>query len=185
MARILFGEVNPSGKLPFTVPRKEDDLPYFYPDIDSINYGYYHGYTLMDKKNIEPAYRFGFGLSYTDFTYDSLMLDKTEMGKDDTLHVSVQVTNTGKMAGEEIVQLYVGFKNSAVDRPVKLLRGFEKEAIAPGDTKTITIPVMAKDLAWYNPDAKQWMIDAMEYELYVGSSSTEKDLLQSSFVIDK
>ena len=183
LARVLFGEANPGGKLPFTVPRKEEDLPYFYPDVDSIHYGYYHGYTLMDKNNIEPAYRFGFGLSYTDFAYDSLVLDKTEISKDDTLNVSVQVTNTGKMAGEEIVQLYVGFKNSAVDRPVKLLRGFEKEAIAPGETKTISIPVMAKDLAWYNPKTGQWVVDAMEYELYVGASSAEGDLMQTYFSI--
>ncbi|UCG28896.1 MAG: glycoside hydrolase family 3 C-terminal domain-containing protein, partial [Bacteroidales bacterium] len=183
LANILFGEVNPSGKLPFTIPEEESHLPYFNPRVDSINYGYYHGYTLFDKENIKPAYPFGFGLSYTDFEYDSISLDKTQMGINDTLNVSVQVTNTGTSAGEEVVQLYIGFSNSTVDRPVKLLRGFEKRELAPGETKTIKIPVAARDLARYDPATKQWVVDAMKYELYVGPSSSESDLLKSSFSI--
>ena len=183
LANILFGQANPSGKLPFTVPKDEKHLPFFQADIDSIHYGYYHGYTLLDKKNIEPAYPFGFGLSYTNFKYDKLHLDKDVIGKDGSLNASVEVSNTGKVAGQEVVQLYVGFRNSIIDRPVKLLRGFEKVKILPGETNTIRIPLAAKDLAWYNPETKEWVIDEMEYELYVGSSSAERDLLKSSFRI--
>lgn len=183
VANILFGEVNPSGKLPLTIPEDEDHLPYFYPDVEAIEYGYYHGYTLLDKEDIEPAYPFGYGLSYTEFAYDSLQLNKAVLNEQDTLKMSVQVTNTGDMSGDEIVQVYVGFKNSIVNRPAKLLRGFNRASLPPGETKTITIPVYTKDLAWYNPEIHQWVIDAMEYEVYVGSSSDESNLLKSSFTI--
>jgi beta-glucosidase len=185
LANILFGEVNPSGKLPLTVPKQEDHLPYFFPDVDSIHYGYYHGYTLLDKKGIEAAYPFGFGLSYTEFEYDSLWLDKTALTTDDTLKVAVRVSNTGDRAGEEIVQVYAGFRNGIVDRPVKLLRGFDREYIEPGETKIVTIPVYTKDLAWYDPDAGQWVVDTMEYEIYAGPSSAAKKLLQASFFISE
>jgi beta-glucosidase len=185
LSNILFGVVNPCGKLPLTIPAREQDLPYFKADIDSIHYGYYHGYTLLDKSNLQAAYPFGFGLSYTTFTYANIRMDNDHIGVTDTLHVSVDVTNTGHVAGEEVVQLYLGFEHSAVDRPVKLLRGFEKTMIAPSETKTITIPVSARDLAWYNPDTRAWVVDEMEYEVYVGSSSAERDLLKTSFSVEK
>jgi len=184
LANILFGKVNPSGKLPLSIPKEEDHLPFFQADIDSIHYGYYHGYTLLDKENIEPAYPFGFGLSYTNFEYSNLQLDKTQLIQSDTLLVSVDVTNTGEMTGEEVVQLYIGFENSTVDRPVKLLRGFEKERLNPRQTKTVNIPVAAKDLAWYNSDNKAWEVENMQYSVFVGGSSNWEALLQSDFTIE-
>lgn len=183
VANILFGEVNPSGKLPLTVPADEDDLPFFKANIDSIHYGYYHGYTLLDKEKIQPAYPFGFGLSYTDFEYENLQLNQERLGVEDTLQVRVDVSNTGEISGEEVAELYIGFENSGIDRPVKLLRGFEKLEIAPGETKTIRIPVAMRDLAWYNPDQKEWQIEQMEYQVFVGGSSRPQDLLSSTFQI--
>lgn len=183
LSNILFGNVSPSGKLPLTIPKTESDLPFFQADIDSIRYEYYHGYTKLDKEQIEAAYPFGFGLSYTTFAYSNLRMDKDRMAIDDTVRVSVDVTNTGAVAGREIVQLYVGFEQSSVDRPVKLLRGFHKEEIGPNQTTTVTIPVAIKDLAWYDPEVRQWQIERMTYDVFVGGTSRKDDLLAGTFIV--
>jgi len=173
LANILFGKVNPSGKLPFTIPKDPAHLPYFKIDIDEIEYGYYHGYTLMEKKNIEPAFPFGFGLSYTEYSYENIRVESTE----EKIIVSVDISNIGAISGEEIVQLYVGFENSSVDRPLKLLRGFKRVALKPKETKTVSIDVKKKDLAWYNSDNREWEVERIEYTIYIGSSSENEDLL--------
>ena len=173
LANILFGKVNPSGKLPFTIPKDSAQLPYFDIYVDEIEYGYYHGYTLMEKEKIEPAFHFGFGLSYTEYAYKNLRVKSTE----EKIVVNVDVSNIGAIAGEEIVQLYVGFENSSVDRPIKLLRGFKRVALNPNETKTVSIEVKKNDFAWYNPDNRVWEVENIEYAIYVGSSSKNEDLL--------
>ncbi len=184
LANILYGKANPSGKLPFSIARNVADYPYFTPYTKSIDYGYYHGYTLFEKKNLEIAYPFGFGLSYSTFEFSNLSIAKDSINKEGKLQVTIDVTNTGAMAGEEVVQLYIGFKNSAVDRPVKLLRAFDKIDLEPTETKTVALEVLAKDLAWYNPELKQWEIEAMEYELFVGNSSDKNDLIEQRFTVE-
>jgi len=174
LANILFGKVNPSGKLPVSIPKDPADLPFFDRNADEIEYGYYHGYTLMDKKKCEPAFPFGFGLSYTNYNYKNLQAKTTV----DSIIASVTVSNIGSIAGEEIAQLYIGFENSAVDRPLKILRGFKKIPLEPDESKTISIEVKKKDLAWYNPETKSWEIEDMKYSIYVGSSSSANDLLK-------
>jgi beta-glucosidase len=183
LARVLFGEVNPSGKLPFAVPADEGNLPEFDRYAETAEYGYYHGYTLFDKEDIEVAYPFGYGLSYTTFECMPPVIESTQMGKDDTLRVTVGVTNTGDYLGEEVVQMYVGFSNSKVERPVKLLRGFDKVAVLPGDTFTVALELPIKELAWYNPATSSWEIEEMDYELYTGKSSAKEDLKETSFTI--
>jgi beta-glucosidase len=173
LANILFGKVNPSGKLPFTIPKDQAHLPYFDIYVDEIEYGYYHGYTLMEKENIEPAFPFGFGLSYTEYSYKNIRVESTE----ERITVSVDISNIGAVAGEEIVQLYIGFENSRVDRPKKLLRGFKKVALKSKETKTVSIDVRKTDFAWYNPDNKAWEVESIKYTIYVGSSSKNEDLL--------
>ncbi|MHA1458044.1 MAG: beta-glucosidase family protein [Promethearchaeota archaeon] len=173
LANILFGKVNPSGKLPITIPKDPAQLPYFKIDVDEIEYGYYHGYTLMEKENIEPAFPFGFGLSYTEYSYKNIRVELT----DKKIIVSVDVSNTGTVAGEEIVQLYVGFENSSVDRPIKLLRGFKRVALIPNEKKSVSIEIKKKNLAWYNPDNRVWEIESIKYTIYIGSSSKNEDLL--------
>ena len=184
LANVLYGKVNPSGKLPFSIARNDSDYPYFNPYTLKIDYGYYHGYTLFEKKNIEVAYPFGFGLSYTTFAYDILEIETTELDKADVLKASVHISNTGDVFGEEIVQLYVGFKNSKIDRPVKLLRGFDKISIEPGQMEKVDFEVKIEDLAWYDPEAKEWKIEAMEYELYIGASSEESKLMKDTFKVN-
>ncbi|TFG17364.1 MAG: glycosyl hydrolase [Promethearchaeota archaeon] len=175
IANILFGKVNPSGKLPFTIPKKESDLPFFKAHIDEIEYGYYHGYTLMDKNGITPRFPFGFGLSYTQFKYDNLTLKSLE----EKIIASIDVTNTGKKEGEEIVQLYVGFENSNIERPKKLLKGFHKVLLTPNQTQRVSIEISKKDLAWYNPETKRWEIEDINYSIYMGNSSKEEDLVST------
>ncbi|MEL6941796.1 MAG: fibronectin type III-like domain-contianing protein, partial [Bacteroidota bacterium] len=184
LANILYGEANPSGKLPFSIAQKQEDYPVFQPFATKVKYDYYHGYTLFEKQNKATAYSFGFGLSYSDFSYANLQMERTKVSKDSTLSVSVEVTNTSDVAGKEVVQLYVGFSNSQVDRPVKLLRDFKKVELNPQESKVVKLEVKIEDLAWYNPDIEKWVVDAMEYELYVGGSSKESDLLKSSFIVD-
>jgi len=184
LANILYGKVNPSGKLPFSIARNDADYPYFNPYTLKIDYGYYHGYTLFEKKNLEVAYPFGYGLSYTTFAYDNLELENPELEKTGVVKASVNIKNTGDVFGEEIVQLYIGFKNSKIDRPIKLLRAFDKIDLEPGETKLVNLEVMIEDLAWYDPEVKEWKIEEMEYELYIGASSEESKLLQSTFAVN-
>jgi beta-glucosidase len=183
LARVLFGDVNPSGKLPLTTPEDEKQLPFFDEFADSIEYGPYHGYTLFDWNGQEPAFPFGHGRSYTTYTYANLAVATPRVPADGRVDVAVDVTNTGARAGEEVVQLYVGFEGAPVERPLKLLRAFAKVALAPGETRTVPLHVAARDLARYDPEAKAWKVDAMRYGVFVGPSSRTADLLKSSFTV--
>jgi beta-glucosidase len=181
LARILFGDVNPSGKLTVTIPSDPAQLPPFDPHADSVEYGYYHGYALADQKGYKPAFPFGYGLSYTTFKYSNLRLSAPQLAPDGALAVTVDVTNTGPRAGKEVVELYAGFPHARVDRPVKLLRGFTKAALAPGEKKTVAFTVHASDLAYYDPQAAAWRVEPVEHEILVGGSSRPADLLKATF----
>ncbi len=182
IARVLLGDVNPSGKLTFTVAADPSWLPPFTPRAPSIEYGYYHGYTLAEKKGVEPAFAFGHGLSYTRFTYTNLQLAAESLPADGgSLEVSVDVTNSGTRAGREVVELYIGFPNAAVDRPRKLLRGFEKVPLTPGETRRVTFHVPSADLAYWDPSARAWRVEPVVHEVLVGGSSRQADLLSASF----
>jgi beta-glucosidase len=181
LARVLFGDVNPGGKMPLTTPTNERQLPPFDEFADSITYGPYHGYTLLDKNREEPAFPFGYGLSYTTYAYANLKVMTPAVGPDGRVDVTVDVSNTGARAGEEVVQLYVGFEGSKVERPVKLLRAFSKVPLAPGETRTVPLSVAVKDLAWYDVDTRGWKVEPMTYGVLVGPSSRDRDLLKATF----
>ena len=183
LGEILFGEVNPSAKTPCTFPKSEDQLPKFDREAKKATYDCYHGYRFIDKHNYEPRYPFGFGLSYTTFSYSNVRLDKSEIGTNGQVLISVDVRNTGNMEGEEILQLYIGYKNSSVDRPVKELKGVGKISLAPDDVKTVSIKLDVKDLAYYDVESRSWIVEKIEYSVYIGSSSREVDLLKTSFRI--
>ena len=183
LGEILFGDVNPSAKNPCTFPKSEDQLPEFDRDAKKVTYGCYHGYRFIDKHGYEPRYPFGFGLSYTTFSYSNVRLDKNETGSNGYILISVDVKNTGNMAGDEIVQLYIGYKNSSVDRPVKELKGIGKVSLEPDKTQTVSIKLDVKDLAYYDVDSRSWIVEKLEYLLYIGSSSRNEDLLKKSFKI--
>ncbi len=171
LAGILFGDVNPSGKLPFVVPYQESDLPHVDWEATDQYYEYYHGYTRLDKAGVKPLRSYGFGLSYTSFAY----ANPQAAVKGDTLCTSVEVTNTGSRAGDEVVQLYVGFEHSAVDRPVRQLRGFQRVHLDPGETKTVRISVPLEKLQWYHPAYRRWELEHMTYGIGLGSSADPAD----------
>lgn len=184
IAEIIFGEVNPSGKLPFAWPKSTAGLPRFDKKAKSIEYGYYHGYRLFDRTGLEPAFAFAFGLSYTQYACGNLRLGASRIGKTGKLNVEVDVTNTGEMSGEEIVQMYVGPVGSAVDRPVRELKGFARVALKPGETKTVSMELKPEDLSYYDVERGAWYVEEIEYTVYVGSSSRPEDLrLSDSFTV--
>jgi beta-glucosidase len=183
LGEILFGDINPSAKLPAVFAKSEDQLPCFDTNVTEIEYGYYHGYRLMDKEGYEPTYPFGYGLSYTSYSYNNLRIDKSTISSDGEIQVSVDVTNTGNITGEEVVQMYVGYKNSSVDRSFKDLKGFDKVLLTPGESKTLNLSLKAEDLAFYNVDRKKWIVENIDYIIYVGPSSRKEDLLTTTFSI--
>ena len=181
LADILFGKVNPSAKLPCVFPKSESQLPLFDKRANSVEYGYFHGYRLMDREGNTPAFPFGFGLSYTTYAYKNLQLDQREVGVDGTLRVSVDIANTGNIAGEEVAQLYVGYDGSLVERPFKDLKGFSKVLLAPGQTRQGTFVLPVKHLAYYDEEHSSWIVEPITYTVYVGSSSRMEDLLSVQF----
>ena len=179
LAKIIYGDVNPSGKLPFTIARNSSDYPYFNPYTDTITYGYYHGYSLFEKYKKEIAYPFGHGLSYSDFKYENFNLTNNSLG-DSILFFSVDLTNISDIGGKEILQFYVGFENSEIERPLKLLRDFKKVYLKAGEKKSINFKINKNDLSYYNTEKKKWMNENIEYNFYVGSSSEKNKLLKIS-----
>ena len=178
LAKILYGDINPSGKLPFSIPKNISDYPYFNPFTDTITYGYYHGYTLFEKFGKEMSYPFGFGLSYSKFHYKNLIVSELNIS-DSTYQISFDIENISNYNGKEVAQLYVGFNESKVDRPVKLLRGFKKISIPSKEIKNVSFKLNINDLSWYNPEKKKWEIEKIKYKILVGSSSRNNDLIHS------
>ncbi len=169
LADIISGDVNPGGKLPFTIAYNDTDYPDFLHIADKereIEYGYYHGYTLFDKKNIEPQYPFGFGLSYTDFELSDFKAEKD----DKKITVDVTVKNIGDVCGDEVVQVYIASKNTEKDRPVKLLKGFNRVAVEAGKSENIKIEVPLDEIRFYAPEKADWETDKA-YTVMVGTDS--------------
>ncbi|RLD64361.1 MAG: beta-glucosidase [Bacteroidetes bacterium] len=178
LADILFGDVNPSGKLPVTFPKHYEDSPAykFYPGENSqLTYseGIYVGYRYYDTKNVEPLFPFGFGLSYTTFEYSNLKIDKKEIDKEDILNIELTVKNTGKVDGDEVVQLYIHDIESKVDRPEKELKGFKRVSLKAGESKTIQLQIDKMALSYYDVETKQWFAEPGEFEILIGSSSKD------------
>lgn len=179
IAEIVFGDVNPSGKLPFVIPADEKDLPQVDWEATEQYYGYYHGYTKLEKEGIAPLYPYGFGLSYTTFQISNPAF----CAADGVLKARCKVKNTGAVKGAEVVQLYVGFDNSKVDRPVKILRGFARVDLAPGEEKEVTIECPVEKLAYYNAFTREMEVEHMPYQVYIGTSSDNNDLLEGTVEI--
>jgi beta-glucosidase len=178
IADVLFGDVNPSGRLPQTFPRRLEDNPAYinYPGENGrvlYGEGIFVGYRYYDKKKIEPLFPFGYGLSYTTFAYRNLRLSASEVNADEDLQVFVDVQNTGLRAGQEVVQLYVRDMESTLTRPEKELKSFAKVFLQPGETKTVTLTLNRESLAYYDDGEQQWVAEAGEFEVLVGSSSRD------------
>jgi len=178
LADILYGDYNPSGKLPLTIPRTYGQLPHFERDTEKITYDFYHGYFLADQKAYHVAYPFGFGMSYTTFKYSDLnVVTPVTIDKNSDIHVSVSVENTGRVAGEEVVQIYAGYEGSSVPRHVKDLKGFGRVRLEPGEKKTFSYTIKARDFAYYSVERKKWAVEKIDYLIHVGASSKQEDLM--------
>ena len=170
IAKALFGEVNPGGKLPVTIPRSVGQLPHVYNHKPTARRGY-----LFEEK--EPLWPFGFGLSYSSFRIDSPKIESPKIRVGESTMLSVEVVNNGKVAGDEVVQLYIRDLVSSVTRPVKELKGFQRVHLAPGERQTVTFPVGAAQLEFYDRDMQR-VVEPGEFELMVGSNSQELETVQ-------
>lgn len=168
IADVLFGDINPSGKLPMSIPRSAGHIPCHYNYKPSSRRGY-----LFD--DITPLFPFGYGLSYTTFRFDNLKLEKTIIGLDESTNVHIDVTNTGNRVGEEVVQMYIRDLVSSVTRPVKELKGFKKISLKPNETKTVSLTILPEHLAFTNID-KEFVVEPGDFEIMVGNSSRDEDL---------
>jgi beta-glucosidase len=188
LADILFGDVNPSGKLPTTFPVRLQDNPAYinYPgENGKVRYGegIFVGYRYYDRKGIAPLFPFGHGLSYTTFKYSNLRLSAKALTPNELLKVRVDVTNTGKVAGKEVVQLYARDVESSVARPEKELKSFAKVELAPKQTKTVTFTLDREAFWYFDVIRNTWMVEAGDFEILVGSSSRDIRLRASVTIL--
>ena len=184
---ILFGKVNPSGKLAETIPYKLSDNPSYlnFPgDGQKVEYkeGVFVGYRYYDTKEMPVRYPFGYGLSYTTFEYSDLQLSSDKIKDTDKLKVTLKVKNTGNRAGKEIVQLYVADKTGAASRPVKELKNFVKVELQPQEEKTVEMELDKRSFAWYNTDIHDWYAASGEYEILAAASSRDIRLKKTVYV---
>ncbi len=175
LAQILTGEINPSGKLPFSYIQERSEAPEFagYKDPGlKVNYseGVFVGYRYYDRNGIKPLFPFGHGLSYTTFKYDNLRIKKTGPA---ACEVAFDVKNTGPVAGAETAQLYVGPRHPPVPRPVRELKGFARIQLAPGETRTVTLPLGERAFEFFDPSKNQWTLAAGTFDVFIGASSRD------------
>jgi beta-glucosidase len=178
IADVLFGKVNPSGKLAETFPVRLEDSPAFlnFPGENrEVLYGerIYVGYRYYDIKNIAPLYPFGHGLSYTTFEYSDISVSKDVFSDTDSLTVSFKVKNTGSVAGKEVTQLYISDLVSSLPRPNKELKKFAKIELQPGESKLVTVKLGCRDFSYFNPRPHVWVAESGDFEILIGSSSRD------------
>ncbi len=166
LAKVLFGDYNPGGHLVTTWPKSIDQLPAM------MDYDIRHGRTYMYFKG-DPLYPFGYGLSYTTFSYANLKTSSAELASDGAITVSVEVTNTGSRSGDEVIQLYVKHLKSKVERPGEELKGFQRVTLKPNETRTVQIPLKASTLAFWDETQLQFKVEAEPVKLMIGSSSKD------------
>ena len=187
IASVLTGDVNPSGKLPFTFPASLQDVGAHklgeYPGTprsdgspivdQKYNEGIFVGYRWADKEKTKPLFSFGHGLSYTTFAYGKAVADKKVMGQDEMLTITLLVTNTGCREGSEVIQLYISDLKSSLPRPVKELKGFSKVKLAPGETREVTFTIGKEALSFFDDTRHEWVTEPGKFEAWIGASSTD------------
>lgn len=185
LASVLMGDVNPSGKLPFTFPKRLEDNSahalgeFVYERSDKVidvkyNEGILVGYRWADKqKNVKPLFPFGHGLSYTTFDYGKAVADKKEMASDEVLTITVPITNTGDREGAEVVQLYISDLKSSLPRPIKELKGFRKVRLAPGETAHVTFTIGKDALSYYDDTKQSWVAEPGKFEAIIAASAAD------------
>jgi beta-glucosidase len=177
-ARVIFGEVNPSGKLPFTLPATlSDSAPIALDDYNAeqalYKEGVFVGYRWFEKNNIKPNFAFGHGLSYSTFALSDLRIPAVFDNANGKITVAVTIKNTGKVAGAEVVQLYLGDEQASVPRPVRELKGFQKVSLQPGEVKTLNFDLQLRDLSFWDVNTHNWLAEAGVFNVYLGASSDD------------
>jgi beta-glucosidase len=179
VADLLFGDLAPGGKLPFTWPRTVGQVPLVYSHTISHEPAN-QGRRYWDEEST-PLYPFGYGLSYGRFEYRDLTLDRDRIQAGQTVTASVTVTNTGERAGDEVAQLYIRQRHGTASRPVRELKGFQRLTLEPGESRTLELPLGPDELRYWNAAARDWVIDATTIDVFAGGDSTAE--LTASFVI--
>lgn len=184
IADLIFGAVNPSGKLAVTVPRRLEDTPAFlhFPGENNRHLygeGVFVGYRYYDKRQLAPLFPFGFGLSYTSFALGDLVVDKPEFSDQESVTVTCTVTNTGRRPGKEVVQLYVTDRKSRLARPPKELKGFVKVALAPEESQTVSFALNDRDFSYYDPALGRWVAESGAFDILIGTSAADIHLRQT------
>lgn len=173
LAEILFGDAAPSGRLPFSIPEREEDLTPFDNVSPSVTYGYLHGYRHLARMGTAPAHPFGGGLSYTTFGYSGLSLSAATVRSGQTVTATVTVTNRGAVRAVETAQLYVAARGSRVERAPRDLRAFAQVDLGPGESRPVTLTLRADDLAYWDVATSAWVLEPIEYEVIVGHDSAD------------
>jgi len=180
LSALIFGEVNPSGKLPITFPKYLSDSPAHaskrtYPGDENVYYeeGIFVGYRYFDSKNIESLFPFGYGLSYTTFVYENLRLDKEKISGDELVTITVDIINSGDCSGAEVVQLYIQDIVSSIERPIKELKGFKKIKLKPGEKSNVMFTIGKRDLSFFDENSRSWKTEEGEFNILIGSSSRD------------
>ena len=191
LAEIIFGDINPSGKLPASFEKKWSDNPVYRSYYDTTSIGRVHyseglflGYRFYDSKNVEPLFPFGFGLSYTTFEYSNLKISPESTQKIDKISVEFDVKNSGKVAGADVAQIYIHQVSCKVQRPYKELKAFKKVFLLPGETKTVSVQLDSSSLSYFKEKLKDFAYDKGEYDILVGSSSRDIRLTGSLIITD-
>jgi len=182
LSNLLFGKVNPSGKLPVTFPKRIEDNPAFgyYPGKDQVVYneGIYVGYRHYETRNVEPLFPFGHGLSYAEFDYKELECPK-QVQSLDNIELNFSIKNIGKVKGKEVVQCYVRDINSSLDRPLKELKAFQKISLLPGESKMVNLSLDKSSFSFFDDRINKWIIEPGDFEILIGSSSKDIRLKQT------
>jgi beta-glucosidase len=178
VANILFGKVNPSGRLNVSIPQSVGHIPVFYNHVVS-NKGFYHNPGSPDKpgqdyvfSSPDVLFPFGYGLSYTSFKYSNMRVSDTTLNQNGSIQVAVDVTNTGSMQGKEVVQMYLGNKVNSVTTPVMALKGFDKISLKPGETKTVKFTIKPEDITIWNADMKQ-VVEPGTFDVMIARSAED------------
>ncbi|MEC9071345.1 MAG: glycoside hydrolase family 3 C-terminal domain-containing protein, partial [Myxococcota bacterium] len=181
---LLFGDTNFSGRLPQTWPVRLEDEPVFGNQQDETEYQYFHGYRHFDHNEITPLFPFGYGLSYTSFSYSGLTVPCDAVTSGARLEVTVDIENTGARAGVEVAQVYVSYEGSSVQRAPRELKGFARVSLEAGEKKTVTIPVRISDLAYYDAEDDRWVVEALSYGIHVGPNAGDLPLSGAFRVVE-
>jgi len=179
LAKLLLGEIAPSGRLPFTVARDSADYPFFDKDADAIEYGYWHGYAKFEHEGLTARYPFGHGLSYTTFSYRALTVRRSG----DAIEATVAVRNDGDMAADEVIQLYVGYPGTVSPRAPKNLKAFARVSLAPGETKVSRLTVPLASLRYRDPVLHGWSLESGEHTILIARSAADPEPLSATILL--